>query len=540
MNGPLIKNNNNNSTKKRKMFILQSDLRSAIQIAATYCYLKPNRHYEPPPLSIRTPSRLRPIHAVSDKPPICTADELHYVSIHNSDWRLALWRYKPPPQAPSRNHPLLLLSGVGTNAIGYDLAPGSSFARHMSSHGFDTWILEFRGAGLSAEVASKEVKQPVNLPSERMDTISINPQTVTSDSPAQSKVSSAEEKKEAAELESDQSQLLTTFTETFKRFSERLSNLIKEGSPEALQNSTLATQIRDLSQRLVDIMEESQRSVSPSFTDLLDRFSSTVGNLQTQVDLLGKYNWDFDHYLEEDVPAAMEYIRRQCNPKDDKLLAIGHSMGGILLYSMLSRNAYEQRESRLAAIVTLGASLDYTTSKSSLKLLTPLADPAQALNVPAVPLGALLAAAYPLASRPPYVMSWLNRLITAQDMMHPELMEKFVMNNFCTVPAKLLLQLTTAFQEGGLRDRSGTFFYKNYINKIDVPVLAIAGDLDLICPPEAVYETIKLVPKHLAVYKVFGEPDGPHYAHYDLVGGRLAPEQLYPYVIEFLIAHDSS
>lgn len=124
------------------------------------------------------------------------------------------------------------------------------------------------------------------------------------------------------------------------------------------------------------------------------------------------------------------------------------------------------------------------------------------------------------------------------------------------MPAKLLLQLTTAFQEGGLRDRSGTFFYKDHISKIDVPVLAIAGDLDIICPPEAVYgiitktlisfscfilytwyrvnqcesifvlglmktETVKLVPKHLAMYKVFGEPGGPHYAHYDLVGGRL-------------------
>lgn len=63
------------------------------------------------------------------------------------------------------------------------------------------------------------------------------------------------------------------------------------------------------------------------------------------------------------------------------------------------------------------------------------ADPAQALSVRAVPLGALLAAAYPLASRPPYVMSWLNRLITAQDMVHPELMEKFVMNNFCKFTA---------------------------------------------------------------------------------------------------------
>lgn len=33
----------------------------------------------------------------------------------------------------------------------------------------------------------------------------------------------------------------------------------------------------------------------------------------------------------------MEYIRGQSKPKDGKLLAIGHSMGGILLYGMLSR-----------------------------------------------------------------------------------------------------------------------------------------------------------------------------------------------------------
>lgn len=220
------------------------------------------------------------------------------------------------------------------------------------------------------------------------------------------------------------------------------------------------------------------------------------------------------------------------------MLAIGHSMGGILLYAMLSRNGFEGRDSKLAAIITLGSSLDYTTSKSSLKLLLPLADPAQALNVPVVPLGALLAAAHPLASRPPYVLSWLNPLITAQDMMDPELLEKFVLNNFCTVPAKLLLQLTTAFQEGGLRDRSGTFFYKDHLHKINVPVLAIAGDQDLICPPEAVYETIKLLPEHLVTYKVFGEPGGPHYAHYDLVGGRLAADQLYPDIVKFLIQHD--
>jgi hypothetical protein len=39
-----------------------------------------------------------PVVKVPDKPPICTADELHYVSVSNSDWRLALWRYHPSPQ----------------------------------------------------------------------------------------------------------------------------------------------------------------------------------------------------------------------------------------------------------------------------------------------------------------------------------------------------------------------------------------------------------------------------------------------------------
>lgn len=56
-----------------------------------------------------------------------------------------------------------------------------------------------------------------------------------------------------------------------------------------------------------------------------------------------------------------------------------------------------------------------------------------------------------------------------------------------TVPAKLLLQLTTAFKKGGLCDRTRTVYYKDHICKTNVPVLAIAGDRDLICPPEAVY-----------------------------------------------------
>ena len=57
-------------------------------------------------------------------------------------------------------------------------------------------------------------------------------------------------------------------------------------------------------------------------------------------------------------------------------------------------------------------------------------EPAQALNIPAIPVGPLLATIYPLASYPPYVLSWLNSQILAQDMMDQKLFEKLVLNNF--------------------------------------------------------------------------------------------------------------
>ncbi|XP_042007960.1 uncharacterized protein LOC121756472 isoform X3 [Salvia splendens] len=528
------------------------------------------------------------------------------LNLKNCKWNCdSFWLLLAPP----RNHPLLLLSGVGTNAIGYDLSPGSSFARYMCDQGFDTWVLEVRGAGLSTqgldfedveksahalseqmEAAAERMTNATTVQSktshaisEQMETTAENTNGALPASQKSTSVQSSSEKSETSVINEelnglatawDESRLVTELTQTFTRLSERLSGFLSESQSKIMsakffdgisdllegsfiydrfsevrknimslldrrQNSGVASQIRDLSQKLVDIIDEAQRSVSPQLFDLSERLTKTLQDLEKQLDLIVKYDWDFDHYLEEDVPAAMEYIRAQSKPKDGRILAIGHSMGGILLYAMLARYSSEGRDPGLASVVTLASSLDYTSSKSSLKLLIPLADPAQVLNVPAVPLGALLSAAYPLTSSPPYVLSWMNDLISAQDMMHPELLKKLVLNNFCTIPAKLLLQLTTAFKEGGLRNRNNTFFYKDHLPNSKVPVLALAGDRDLICPPEAVYETVKTIPEHLVTYKVFGEPNGPHYAHYDLVGGRLAVEQIYPCIIQFLSRYDS-
>lgn len=476
----------------------------------------------------------------------------------------------------------MLLSGVATNAVGFDLSPGASFARHMSMQGFDTWIVEVRGAGLStrgSELAAASTKSDLS-PNSGVDEISTKKVNVvppakdmSTNEPQSVQVPLLTDKNMVETNTSEEPQLVTKLTNALARLSATFSGYVNDsrlrniadsffdrvtelhpddslttsieevadkilGLMEFPQTSAIYDQISQLSQRLVKILGEGQQNVSPRLFGWQERLSATIEDLQKQLELIISYDWDFDHYLEEDVPAAIDYIKQQSVTKDGKLLAIGHSMGGILLYAMISKCAFEGADPELAAIVTLASSVDYTTSNSSLKLLVPLADPAEMLRVPAIPLGTLLSSTYPISSRAPYILSLLRSQISAKDMMDPELLSKLILNNFCTVPAKVLLQLTTAFRDGGLRNRAGTFFFKEHLRKIKVPVLALAGDEDLICPPEAVYETVKLIPQHLVTYKVFGKPEGPHYAHYDLVGGRKALHEVYPCIIEFLSQHD--
>ncbi|KAH9311926.1 hypothetical protein KI387_026961 [Taxus chinensis] len=480
--------------------------------------------------------------------------------------------------APPRNHPLLLLSGVGTNAIGYDLAPEASFARHMSRQGFDTWILEARGAGLSKregdatenETCTNSIDMADRLTEDDSNGPLINsdPSLTEIGSKAESENSMA--RKEIFETAQERSELVARLSGAFLRLSDKLTYFLNESQykdmsarlvdqiSELREDAQLSERFTEIKEKLLKLFDEKQNTASarqiaemsdrlvkmvldsPSqIFDLRERLSSKIDDIQKQVDLIVKYNWDFDNYLEEDIPAVMDYIRSQAKPKDGKLFAIGHSMGGILLYAHLSSSARTGNQSGLAAIVTLASSLDYTGSNSSLKLLVPLADPAQALNVPVLPLGALMAAVYPLASQPPYALSWLNCQVSAQDMMHPEHFKKLVLNNFCTVPAKLILQLATAFRPGGLRNRNRSIYYKDSLRKCRIPVLVIAGDKDLICPPEAVQDTAKEFPPDLVTYKLFGGEDDVHYAHYDLVGGRLAVEEVYPSILEFLTDHDN-
>ncbi|TYG62542.1 hypothetical protein ES288_D07G239600v1 [Gossypium darwinii] len=160
----------------------------------------------------------------------------------------------------------------------------------MCSQGYDTWIIELRGAGLSTQgMDFGQYIDPLDSVSQRKDFYGKGTD-------------------------------YKRFSKTEKRYA-------------------FSSQITDLIEKLVNIIEEAERSSPVRAFDMQNSISTALKDMQKQLDLISKYDWDFDNYLEEDVPAVMEYIKDKSEPKDGKLLAIGHSMGSILLYAMLSRCA---------------------------------------------------------------------------------------------------------------------------------------------------------------------------------------------------------
>src|SRR5690348_3349011 len=74
--------------------------------------------------------------------------EIHYAKTADG-WRIAVTRYRP--DNPNGARPVLVCHGIGSAHLGMDLTEKLSFVRALAAAGFDTWLVELRGRGLSAK-----------------------------------------------------------------------------------------------------------------------------------------------------------------------------------------------------------------------------------------------------------------------------------------------------------------------------------------------------------------------------------------------------
>lgn len=243
-----------------------------------------------------------------------------------------------------------------------------------------------------------------------------------------------------------------------------------------------------------------------------------------------RWGFSFDDYLARDVPAAIRAVQSWCEAP--RVHWVGHSMGGILLYGHLASGGAGE----LASGIAIGSGLDYTGSASAYHSMLSLRRYGRLS--PVIPVGVAMALSAPWTGRNGTSIERFNLWL---DNVEPDLIRRLHARAFHSVSTPVLLQLATAFEPGGLRSWDDRRCYLDELRRAaaTTPVLAVAGDRDAQCSPEAAALPLAALagPTQMSVHGV-QHGHGSHYGHFDLVIGRRASHEVWPGIESWLIEHD--
>ncbi len=80
--------------------------------------------------------------------------ELHPIRTADG-WTLVAQRFPPKTQPRPGTLPVILCHGLSYNSQFWNLEPGTSFAEYLAGQGFDVWVVNLRGSGLSQKWVAK-------------------------------------------------------------------------------------------------------------------------------------------------------------------------------------------------------------------------------------------------------------------------------------------------------------------------------------------------------------------------------------------------
>lgn len=233
-----------------------------------------------------------------------------------------------------------------------------------------------------------------------------------------------------------------------------------------------------------------------------------------------------DEYIQEDLPA---FVREALSlSRDEGLFLIGHSMGGLISYSV----AGSALRSVVRGVVSIGS--PYRFGQGSALLLT-LRELAALLGFtglfdrnPALPVRLVgqhlhkRAALWDSTVLPMPIRGWVP------GGMERDVLTEYLKKSFEHTTLAIALDIFKAGRAEGWKSLDGMTDYGTAFEMLDRPLLVIAGTEDHLAPPESVKPAYLASRSRDKTYRAFP------FGHIDLVMGRGATTTVWPLVREWL------
>jgi pimeloyl-ACP methyl ester carboxylesterase len=244
-----------------------------------------------------------------------------------------------------------------------------------------------------------------------------------------------------------------------------------------------------------------------------------------------QFQWGFDDYAQRDLPTAVSAVLERTGAPS--LHGVGHSMGGLLFYSVATGTRRELRSiasvgAPLIGQLNLGGRerrlLQLAASFSPATTFTPQGDGR-------VPLRRLLGTAgrfVPLARL-------ADGILLNASNCEPAVLLKMARDAIDDIPVRLVTEITQ-HMSGSSSSTLGPYVFESQLGKINAPVLALSGAADRVAPPASVAAAVSRLASPDVRYRELGVRHGDRadYGHLDLLVGRSAPDEVYPLLLDFL------
>lgn len=240
--------------------------------------------------------------------------------------------------------------------------------------------------------------------------------------------------------------------------------------------------------------------------------------------LTRRRTFDFDDYVQKDIPAILRRVLDDSGYP--QVNWVGHSMGGMLAYASMLQ--YDQRVFR--RVTTIGSPVFTSVRHPVVDLVVRAQGLLSVLDwLPAAPLSMAATVA------PRWTLTKVGWVAGNPENLEPAHMRRMASRTLTPLPSALLTQFA-GWYTGGFAQTDGLYDYWELLDRIEAPIQIIAGPKDQLCPQdelEAIFEGVGSRHKELLIAS---EERGfsCDYGHIDLVLGKLAREEIYPHIADWI------